>query len=77
VAIEKRLVAVVERITLARFRAGGGGLDPARVRDELVARADGLVTERIEAGARTGTILLAGGTVVAATAIAVALRLLS
>ena len=73
-AIEKRLVAIVEKLTLARFRAAGGGVDPARVRDELVARAGVLVTDRIEGGARTSTILLASGTVVVAVAIAVALR---
>jgi len=73
-AIERRLVAVVESVTLARFRAAGGDLDPIRVREQLAASADALVTERIEGGARTSTVLLASGTVVIAVAIAVALR---
>jgi hypothetical protein len=78
-AIERRLLGAVERVTLSRFRdqaTGDGAVELDRVRDDLVARADALVAERIEGAFLGSTLLVAAGAAGLGLAAALVLRVL-
>jgi hypothetical protein len=47
--LRERLLESVERVTLARFRAEGAGVDLLKVRDELAGQIDGLLAAQIGA----------------------------
>lgn len=75
--LQARLARGVERVTLARFRERGateGGVELARVRDELVARVDALLADRLETALRLTTAVLVAVAVAAAAAVALVVR---
>jgi hypothetical protein len=58
--VQEKALGEIEAITLARFREQGaqeGGVDLIKVRDELAAKIDGLLVERIERGLLMVTLL--------------------
>lgn len=55
-----RIVSAIRSVTLARFRQDGadtGGVDLAKVRDELVARIDTMVADQILSKSRAAVLL--------------------
>ena len=62
--VEERVVAAVEAMTLARFRAEGeNGVDLVRVRDELTGQVDGAIAAHLRAARRKLTLLVLAGSV--------------
>jgi hypothetical protein len=63
------LLGAVRRYTLARFREEGareGGIDLGKVREELERTVDDRLADKVQAGARLWTALVAVGLVAAA-----------
>jgi len=78
-ALQARLLSMVQRYTLARFREDGarhGGVDLLRVRDEVEERVDEALVEKVRGGLRLWTALVILGlpaVVAAQTYVALAL----
>jgi hypothetical protein len=73
-----RLLEKLALLTLARFREAGraeGGVDLAKVRDDLAGRADGLLAGKVRSAMSRSTLILVGVAVLGSLAAAVILRL--
>ena len=76
-SLQRKLLELVQRVTLARFREEGakaGGVDLLKVRDELSARIDRLLSEQVRSALNRMTALALLGVTVASVAVAFALR---
>jgi hypothetical protein len=75
--LEEKLVEIVRKLTLARFRqaeAREGGIDLGVVRADLCSRADEVIEAQAEAMGKKTTMLFIAVTTVLACAAAIALR---
>lgn len=76
--VARGLATQIERLTLAHLRRGdhAGGVDLAALRREVAERADELLLDKLGGGTRLATLLMVGGAIAGAAALAIGCRAL-